>query len=412
MKKIINYILLLSCTTGAVAQEFTAKSMIPVTEQDKMYRILITPEIRSYSDRNLSDLRVYNSQKKEIPYFINDDHRLLTVQKGKFKEYPIIAKGSIADTSSYSIVENTSDASIKQIGLFIANSDVTKTYNISGSNDLKEWYGLVNQQKLYDLYSHKTTSTSVYKEVSIPLSSYRYLKIEFDDKKTLPIQVLKIGTYFDYTVSVRFDEVKANDYTVKELSKEKKTQLHFKFERPQTIDQIAFTITAPALYNRTARILLNKTRKVKKRTEVYQEVYSTFELNSNNLNHIDFPRLFEKEFTIEIENKDNAPLSIASAKLMQIPAYIITELKAGEQYTIQTGNPKLTAPSYDLGYFKNSIPKDLSILKPTKVIESKTVSKTMPSPFWQQPWFLWICIGIGAITTVYFSVSLLKDMKK
>ncbi|WP_163515005.1 hypothetical protein [Gelidibacter japonicus] len=38
----------------------------------------------------------------------------------------------------------------------------------------------------------------------------------------------------------------------------------------------------------------------------------------------------------------------------------------------------------------------------------KAVEKT--KSFWQQPWFMWSCIGIAVLMIVYFAFNMLRDM--
>ena len=75
----------------------------------------------------------------------------------------------------------------------IANYSGSKTYNLSGSNNQKQWFGLVNKGYLYNLQNAE--NTSVEKVVSFPLCEYKYLKIDFNDSNSLPINVLKLEQF-------------------------------------------------------------------------------------------------------------------------------------------------------------------------------------------------------------------------
>ena len=123
--------------------------------------------------------------------------------------------------------------------------------------------------------------------------------------------------------------------------------------------------------------------------------------------------IYEKDFYIEIENQDNQPLKINEIKFFQIPVSVIADLKTGENYTIKTGNPDAIAPVYDLEYFKNSITVELPETKISEIIMPKIGSNVIQEkPFWEQSWFMWICISLGGIAVLYFSMSLLKDLNK
>ena len=312
--------------------------------------------------------------------------------------------------SSSIVISNPSVTNINRISLSIANSDVVKKYSISGSDDQKEWFGVSNSQELEDLKS--TDKTSVIKTISFPLCSYRFLKIDFNDKKTLPINILKAGNFNSQVQSNLLQQIIPKSRSITQLPNEKKTQIHLVFEGPQVINQIVFDITKPTLYKRNASIYKNVTRKIKHKTETYPENSTNFELSSDTKNIFNISQIFGKEIFITIENQDNQPLTITAIKCNQIPVSIIADLKANEKYTIKTGNPNLYAPQYDLSYFKNNISTTLP--ETTIYGIERTISiqnRIQEKSFWQQSWFMWLCIALGGITILYFTASLVKEMK-
>jgi hypothetical protein len=91
----------------------------------------------------------------------------------------------------------------------------------------------------------------------------------------------------------------------------------------------------------------------------------------------------------------------------------IADLKANEKYTITTGNSELNSPEYDLENFKNSMDNNLPKAKiyEIKHLDSqKAILKN--ESIWQQPWFMWLCIGFGGIIVAFFTRSLINDVKK
>jgi hypothetical protein len=123
-------------------------------------------------------------------------------------------------------------------------------------------------------------------------------------------------------------------------------------------------------------------------------------------------QLFEKEFSIEIENQDNQPLAFSEIRFFQNQVSIITDLKAGEEYSIKTGNPKAITPKYDLENFKSKMTNNLPETTIYKINRqnSNTISVKEKS-LWEQTWFMWLCIGLGGIAILYFTIKLVKDMK-
>ena len=398
-------ILLLSINSLFAQQNTTAK--IKSVKENGLHKIILPSEIRSFSQEDLRDFRIYDAKNKEVPYFIILDKNQATASG--FLEFKLISKSVIPRKKTIIIVE-TPKNTIDEIVLSIANSVVTKSFDISGSNDQKEWFGLINNTRVFNLQSAK--GLSVFKTLKLPLSSYKYLKIEFDDKKTLPINVLKIGVFANKIINSNVQEILPKSSVVTQYTSQKKSGIRVIFDNKQIVNQILFNISSPNLYKRQGRIYLNKIREVKHKTETYHKTISTFELNSDLKKPIKIQEFFEKEFFIEIENEDNQPLVFSDIRFFQDQVAIITDLKAGEEYNIKTGNPKAIAPQYDLENFKSKMANNLPETTIYKINRqnSNTISVEKKS-IWQQTWFMWLCIALGGISIFYYTVKLVKDMK-
>jgi hypothetical protein len=407
--KITKIIILLLLVNQVFAQQFGTSAKIVNTKTDGIHSILLTPEIRSFSKADLSDLRIFDAKNKEVPYFLRKESASYSATN--FEEWSIVSKQITANSSTI-IIENKGAKIFDEIVLNIANSKLKKSCNISGSDDQKQWFGLLDKYQLLDL--ENKDSTNVFTKIELPSSTYHFIKIEIDNKKTAPINVLKLGN-FSQTLSNSKKQIATPDGIKTTIDvKTKKTRIIVSFNQAQIIENIAFDIKNPAFYKRNARILVNKTAiKWHKSKKNYTETMLEFELNSTKKNTFDIPTLFEKEFIIEIDNEDNPALEIANMKFSQLATYLITDLKASESYTLKTGNLALLAPNYDISYFKNDISKQLP---EATIVEIKTMNNTIEIPknelpFWQKSWFLWCCIGIAGAAIAYFSSSLLKDMK-
>ncbi|HQZ26263.1 MAG TPA: hypothetical protein PLD18_13265 [Flavobacterium sp.] len=404
--KLNKFIVMLLAANGLLAQHKTT-AKIETVKENGLHKIVVPAEIRSFSQEELGDLRILDAKGIEVPYYILQGNT--ETNSSSFSECKILSKTTIPKSKTILIFENPKKT-IDAIVLSITNSDVTKSYSISGSNDQKEWYGLVNNSLLNDLENKETTS--VYKTILFPLTSYRYLKIEWNDKKTLPINVLKIGFFNNKTSSPKVEEVFAKNTRIKQIPAEKKTRIHIDFNRPQIINQISFTITSPNLFQRNVQLYVNKKKPINQKSTPFPEEIFAFELSSNTNNTFSIPQLFEKECFIEIENQDNPPLTLGKIQFFQNQIAVIADLKANEKYTITTGNPKRNSPEYDLENFKKNTNSNLPEVKiyDIKQLNSKKTSPQNQS-FWQQSWFMWLCIILGGIAVLYFTSSLVKDMK-
>jgi hypothetical protein len=407
MKKLTKIIVFLFFVNLSFAQNITNAKLKPVS-QNGLHKLILPVEIRSFSEKDLSDFRILDSKGNEVPYFA--DKNAEAVSNSSYKEYKIVSKSEIPKKHSLFIFENP-EKTINQVALTIANYDGEKTYSLSGSNDQKQWFGISNNNYLSDL--NVSDATFVSKTIEFPLTNYKYIKIDLDDKKSLPIRIIGVGNFNSKTKLTSLLNIDFKQKTIIEEKAEKKTQIHVVFENVNFLDQINFDITNPKMYKRYATIYKIVSVKIKHKFVDQKIELISFELNSDSQNTFNLASLHEKDFYIEIENDDNQPLEIKDIQFSQVPVYVIADLKTNENYTIKTGNPNLIAPVYDIPSFKNSISSNLPIAEILNIQTVKTtIEVSTKKEFWQESWFMWVCICVAAIAILYFTSSLIKDMKK
>jgi hypothetical protein len=407
MMKIFKIFVFLLMANVGMAQNLTTAKIDKIATNG-LHKIVLPTAIRSISNENLSDFRILDSKGNEVPYFYKNENE--NTIKEDYVACKIISEIAIPKKLTTIIFEN-SEKSINSLMLTTANYDGEKTYNLFGSNDQKQWYGLSNNQVLYDLSSSE--KFNIDKTISFPLNDYKFLKIELDDKKTLPIKIEKIGNLNSKTLSGQLLNVNYSSKKITELKPEKKTKIHILFDNFQFLNHIKFTISEPKLFKRNVRVFKLETRKVKHKFETFESEITNFELNSDSQNNFNLMNIYEKDFFIEIQNQDNQPLKLDEIKFFQIPVSIIADLKINENYTIKTGNQDAIAPVYDLQNFEKSISNKLPEAKISEIVLPKLSNNIIQEKsFWQQPWFMWVCIGFGGLAVLYFTSSLLKDLNK
>ena len=407
MKKIFRIIVFIFFVNASFAQN-TTTAKIKIVATSGLHKLVLPVEIRSSSNEDLSNFRILDSKGIEVPYFYKNTHE--DFKNSDIINYKIISKIIIHKKQTTIVFENAIRG-INALILTIANYDGEKSYNLSGSNDQNQWYGLSNNNILDDLNSEK--GLYIDKIISLPKNNYKFLKIELDDKKTLPINIESISTNNQITVPQNLLPVNYSNKQITELKSAKKTQIHIVFENTNFLDQINFDISNPKLYKRYATIYKIVIQKIKHKFVDQKVELTSFELNSNSQNTFNLSLLHEKEFYIEIENDDNQPLEIKEIQFFQFPVSVIADLKLHENYTIKTGNLNVLAPVYDISNFKNSISNNLPIAEISEIQTPKTINEVhIKKAFWEESWFLWVCISVAAIAILYFTSSLIKDMKK
>ena len=404
MKK-FNKVLFLLIASWCTAQNYTGK-LQPVTK-DGLTKIVLEPELRSALQNNLGYFRILDSKGNEVPYALHT--RTISNRGSVVKGLKILSKNSIPNVSTSIIIANEARTKFDMMTLAIANTNVVKTYSISGSDDQNQWYGLVNNETVGDLYS--STATEVKRDFNFPLNNYQFLRIDFVDKKSLPIQVLSASVETDRDAqNVALLELKDFQQTITQNKSEKTTIIDLTFKTKQVIDGLKFSISEPKFYRRNAEMVVNKTRLKNRKQEIYRESVASFQLNSKTQNQFRITEIFEKNITIEIENQDNSPLIIDEIKLFQEQVSFISELKASEKYTIIIDST-LLVPKYDLSYLEDTILTPLTETQITTLEKYNASNKeSIEDSFWKTPLFMWICIGFALVVIAYFSKGLLKDL--
>ncbi|MBF03318.1 MAG: hypothetical protein CMP76_08485 [Flavobacterium sp.] len=400
MKKWISLVLLFVSFWGW-SQNYKAE--IKNIQEDGFHQIQLSSEIRAVANENLAFLRILDTTKKEVPYVISN----FKGESENYISFKILSKNSIKDSITAIVIQNETGKKINQLNLKIGNAALTKQYQVSGSYDQEEWFGLVANETLKDLVA--TKGIDLEKTIYFPVNDYPYLRIEFNDKKSLPINIQAIGINENQFLPDELIEVNAFTYKIIEDKERKVTQIVFSAQKKYQIDAISFAI-ATELYAREARITIKKEIKNKKSTTIRDGLLSSFLLNSKMDSKIRVSNLNEKEFTIEIENKDNQPLEIQNIQLFQKPITIISRLKANEKYEVVIDST-YSKPIYDLVNFMESFTVGMPKATITNFYKIEKEKHIKGKSFWQTNLFMWICIVLGIGIVVYFALGLLKDMK-
>ena len=383
------------------------KGAIERVEEKGFHRILIAPEVRSASNENFDFLRIYDDEKKEIPYVVdfNKDYFF----SNRYQSLRISDQKQFKDSVSYyiiNVVQNMKYCS--ELSLKIANTGLTKEYNISGSDDGIHWFGLVMNSMLYDLNDFQ--NTYVRKTVSFPNNSYKFLKIEFIDKNSMPIKLLEVGYFIGDEKIEPTTVLEVFKHKIIEDKTNKKNIIKFSADNLYTVDGIAFNFKNSRFF-RKASVFIKETKSVKKKSEIYRKSVAAFNLDSNSANSFKWESFQAKDFEIEIENLDNEPLEIKEIKLLQNQIYLIADLDVSKNYEIVVDST-LSKPQYDLEKF---LPNDLSQLNVIRISNFKKISSNKASKtqqFWQTKWFLWTAIVVAGLIIAYFAFGLLKEVEK
>jgi hypothetical protein len=385
-------------------QSFTGEAAVAPVERDGFYNIFISPEINVHLNNELSDIRIFDTQGHEVPYLLQKE--LPAYHTYHFVEYEILKKESKANCCTAVLLRNANRTPINNIHLIIKNAEARRQASLMGSDDNQTWFS-IKDHFILDAPRNEDGPYEI-KIVGFPWSNYEFYQLTINDSTNAPLNILKAGYYADQSLDGKFTilPLKVNSYDSVAL---KKTYVNLLFNTTQFVDKLEIDVSGVRYYRRYARLFEKRVRTRKGERKEYYNPIENFELTTGRKAIIDLTKVRGQEFLIEIENEDNPPLVISSVKGFQLNHYLTAWLHKDTPYTIQFGQKALSPPVYDLGFFKDSIPKGAKILEPgdVKILASRDTQTQ--ETFFTDKNIIWAAIVVVMAILGYMSVKLIRE---
>ena len=404
MKKLL---ILLFVLTESYAQSFRFQAEVGEVAQTAYYRILLPPTVVGHLNANLTDMRLYDAQQKEIPYLLI---RQSLTHKTQFTPYEIVRKTMTPHGATTLVLRNAVKSRINSLGLVIKNNNVPKTARLSGSNDAKTWYGIDDNFVLEPIHNRETTSEV--RLLNFPLSDYEYYQLAINDSVTAPLNILSVGYYAMTAQQGTYSAIPGLTFNQRDSLRH--SMLHLAFTDVVQVDKLTISVQSPAQYRRRAELCQLKTRKSRRgRWVQFYEPLRVFELSSTGDQTVYLPGLKASDLYLFIDNEDNPPLVMSSIKAYQADVYLLAELAKDKTCQLRFGNARVPAPTYDLVYFKDRIPGNLPIVRVSNLKATGPGQTTsLASTWFRNPWIIWPALGLVLGLLGFMSFRMLGEMGK
>lgn len=402
MNKLFSGILIFfAITQFSAAQDFKWESEIQGVKENGFYNILLAPQITTHLKQDLSDIRIYDQEGKEVPYILTSEN---SSSSNEFKEYAITENKSIPKCCTHLTLHNAGRSPINNISLMIRNSDVRKNARLSGSDDQISWYIIKDDYRLESVYNDQRTSEV--KIINFPLSDYEFYKLEISDSSSAPLKIIKAGFYDNHYEEAKFISLPAPVVLQKDSSN-KHSYIKLSFGQLQYIDRLKIEVEQPGYFLRNARLC----KHVKEKSGVAYETLATAELRSNHENYFHLDFYPATELYLIVENKDNIPLKIKSVTGHQLVHYMTAQLEKDNKYYLRMGNPTITYPEYDLQFFKDNIPDTLTAITPAGPVNIEKEDSLKKADFFSSPLWIWSAIIAVVVLLGYSSFKMIREIK-
>jgi hypothetical protein len=397
-------ILLLFLTSGLYAQKFVAEGSLPTVARDGFYRVAIDPEVASLASSSFANLRIVDEAGKETPYILEEEVPVFSTQQ--FLEYKILEKKQVKGCCTKLILSNPDKKSINNISLQIKNAETYKQATLRGSDDRQTWYALKEQFSLNVIDGGNQTYEI--RILDFPLCNYPFLSITVDDSLSAPLNFVRAGYYNTNTTLGIYSSVPSLKFSVGEKTKEKETHITITLDTARLIDKLELSLSGLPFYLRQATLYETGTRlNKKKKPEPFQNYIQQIQLTSTHASTIRLDGRKFQNLLLVIENNDNPPLIIDSVTAFQLNRYATAWLKKGASYKMKIGSADMSAPIYDLGFFRDSIPNSPTIIQASKISLIKEQKEIRPKSIFENKQIIWAAIILVAIVLGYMSVKMI-----
>jgi hypothetical protein len=320
----------------------------PVQAEPGGQRFLaVDEEIWKNARPDLGDLRLYSGQQ-EVPY-------ALMVERGNQendnRDVSVLQQSVIGGKTQF-LIDMTGVAEYDHIDLKLTAKNFVAHARVEGQEDLhgKNW-ALLGESILYDLSKENLGGNSV---LQLPLSTYKYLRVTIDGP-VKPEDIVGASSEFRQEQKAVWRDV-GGAPTVAEMpmsaarhdsSRGKATVLTFAVPEKVPVDRVTLEIDpAQPNFRRSMQITSDKDDYVGSgEIDRVHMVRSGQKIDSDNYD-VSFSAVGHNTIKVIIDNGDDPPLKIKSARLQQLEHRLYFDAPSSA-LTLYYGDEKLDPPIYD-----------------------------------------------------------------
>jgi len=345
--------LLLSCTAIIVLSwtvfgqsdysQWQFRKKISTQNEQGLVRVLVDDELHDRSTPTLSDLRIVNSEGRELPFVILRGEEWRTSEKRVGK----VLNNSVDPRGNSTVVLDLAERgnSHNQVRLVLDGHNYRRRVDIYGGDDARTWNLLRNDGAIFDFSSRDDSIAQT--TVRYPAAIFRYLKIVIVNEGAPPMIVRDVISSSE-TYPTRTTR-KINTQTINRVKDGPRKQSFLLIDAENKNIPLLQVDLETSLENfyRTVYILAGNDSATLLRvgTDVVFR-YRTASFNNEKLS-IAFPPTPARYLKIIFLDGDDQPVPITNAQATSLQYTIVFRPYKNPQWFL-IANPGSMAPSYDL----------------------------------------------------------------
>ncbi len=408
------WILAVVLLTGrlAPAQSFRMRADVPPIAQSGYYRISLPPDVVGRLNRDLTDMRLYDDRQEEIPYRLT---RQQPSQRRSAVDFEVVSRTREPNRNTTVVLRNKYRSQLQSITLQVKNADVSKTAQLSGSADARNWYALRDAIRLQPTAAPTRTTTRL--RIDVPTSDYEYYRLVIGDSLSEPLNILRVSYDSSAVAPGAYTPIDNLFFTQRDSS-DKKTYIQiFRAGRvtrgPARFDKLQLSFSTTDGFVRDAAVgqfrVYNRRRG---RPERRFEISQTTTFSSGDSNVVYLPKsLTTKALYVVINNGDSPALPVRAVRAYQVSTFLTANLRAGTAYQLYFSADDVAAPQYDLTRFQslvNSRSTTISVtnLRPVNASERPTWGVLLPR------WLIWVALGLVLALLGLLTYRMLNEVEQ
>ncbi len=312
--------------------------------------VAVDEQIWKNARRDLGDLRLYSGQQ-EVPYALVVEH---DNRESGSRDVPLLQQSVVGDKTQF-LIDMTGVAEYDHIDLKLTAKNFVAHARVEGQEDLhgKNW-ALLGESILYDLSKENLGGNSV---LRLPLSTYKYLRVTIDGP-VKPADILGATSEFRQEQKAVWRDV-GGAPTIAELPANaargdsyhgvrKGTVLTFAVPENVPVDRVTLDIDpGQPNFRRSVQVTGDKDDYVGSgEIDRVHMVRQGQKIDSDDYD-VNFSAVGHKTIKVTIDNGDDPPLKIKSARLQQLEHRLYFDASASGPMTLYYGDEKLDPPIYD-----------------------------------------------------------------
>ncbi len=363
MKKIFSALMLVTIHTvilmaGENLKDWPYYRELAITGGNRYCHLFLDEYVYGYSNDDLSDLRIIDSKKKFVPYYIVRGAEVQKNEETVFKTRRIFdysLKKEMLNYFDFQVLPPDKKIYAAKLILEADSDNFSKRVGVYARNESGDWVFL-KDDTIYDFAKNNGTNNR-YKKTGIALNSgvpYAFYRIVIiDNPEKISIKDMKVVYAREET---NFENYKKNikmNYIVE--NKDRYSLVIADNVNKLEIMKLYFTVKGT--FKRNAELFddAQLTGSIHS-AELYQFDFNNTNVSSTSIN-FESP-VHSKKLYIKIINNDDRPLEIIKISADYITDKLVFEYKEDESYSLLFGNEKSEKPVYDISAYSAYIEKE------------------------------------------------------